>query len=83
MGFDIESLGGGAGAGIVGGIFGAILTAFGINRRVNKIEDGKQDKIVCDTIHKSIDDKFGVLIEGQSKLFDKVDSINDYLRNQK
>ena len=75
MAFDIESLGGGAGAGLIG----AILGIFGINKKV----DGKQDIKVCDVIHKSIDDKFTVLIEGQGKLFNKIDSINEYLRNGK
>ena len=82
MAFDIESLGGGAGAGIVGGIFGAILTAFGINRRVNKMEEGKQDKSSCILIHKSIDDKFDVIIKGQDKIWDRLDSLNDYVRNK-
>jgi hypothetical protein len=79
MSLDLESLGGGAGAGLIG----AILGIFGINRRINKIEDCKQDKSVCEATHKSIDEKFTILIDGQSKLFDKVDSINEYLRNQK
>ena len=76
---NIESLLGGGGTGIIG----AILVAFGFNSRVNKIEDSKQDKSVCNAVHKSIDDKFNVLIEGQGELFDKVDRMNEYLRNGK
>lgn len=83
MAFDIESLGGGAGAGIVGGIFGAILTVLGINRRINKIEDSKQDRTVCEATHKGIDEKFNTIIEGQNKIWDRLDSLNDYIRNQK
>ena len=79
MAFDIESLGGGAGTGIIG----AILVAFGFGRRVNRLEDGKQDKSSCIPIHKSIDEKFDILIKGQEKLFDKFDRINEYLRNGK
>ncbi len=76
---DLESLGGGAGAGIIG----AILGAFGISRRVSKIEKDKQDKIVCDTLHKSVDDKFNILIKGQEKLSDKFDDLNNYMRDHK
>ena len=83
MAFDIESLGGGAGAGLIAGIFGAIASVLGINRRVNRVENDKQDKSVCNVVHKSIDDKFNILIEGQGKLFDKVDRMNEYLRNGK
>lgn len=72
---DIESIGSGAGAGLIGTLLGIL----GINKKV----DGKQDKTVCDVIHKSINDKFTVLIEGQSKLFDKFDKMNEYLRNGK
>lgn len=79
MAFDIESLGGGAGTGIIG----AILVAFGFGRRVSKLEDGKQDKSSCIPIHKNIDEKFEIVIKGQEKLFDKIDSINEYLRNGK
>jgi len=79
MAFDIESIGSGAGAGLIG----AILGILGINRRVNKVEDSKQDKSVCEAMHKGIDEKFGILIEGQAKLFDKFDGINEYLRNKK
>ena len=79
MSFDLESLGGGAGTGIIG----AILVAFGFSRRVNKLENEKQDKSVCFPMHKSIDDKFEIVIKGQEKLFNKIDSINEYLRNQK
>ena len=76
---DLESLGSGAGAGLIG----AILGVFGITRRVGKIEKDKQDKTVCDALHKSADDKFNILIKGQEKLFDKLDNLNVYLRDHK
>ncbi len=76
---DIESLGGGAGAGLIG----TILTVFGFGRRVNKLEDNKQEKSVCDAIHKGTDGKIDVLLEGQKLIFVKIDAINEYLRNQR
>ncbi len=74
---DLETLGTGAGSGLIG----AILGVFGINRRVNKVEELKQDKMSCETIHKGVNDKFIVLIEGQRRIFERLDNINDYLRN--
>ena len=44
MAFDLESIGGGAGSGILG----AILVAFGFSRRVSRLEENKQDKPVCE-----------------------------------
>lgn len=79
MAFDIESFGGGG----ISGLFFGIITALGLKGKVEKLDDKKQDKSVCDVVHKSIDDKFTVLIEGQSKLFDKIDKLNEYLRNGK
>lgn len=79
MAFDIESIGSGGMAGLVG----AILGVFGINRRINNIEEKKQDKTLCESIHKGTDDKFTVLIDGQSRLFERIDALNDYLRNGK
>ena len=77
MAFDLESLGGGAGAGLIG----AILGVFGINRRINKLEESKQDKSACGLIHKAIDEKFTILIDGQKRIFESIDDLNDYLRN--
>jgi len=79
MSWDIESLGSGG----IGGIFIGVLTAFGLKSKMDKLEDKKQDRAICSVIHKSIEDKFSILIEGQTKLFDKVDGINEYLRNGK
>jgi len=75
---DIESLGGGAGTGIIG----AILVAFGFSRRVSKLEDGKLNKDVFVEFRKNVDDKFNTIIEGQSKIWDRLDSLNDYVRNK-
>ena len=50
MTWDIQSLGSGAGAGIIG----AILVAFGFNRRVNNLEENKQDMGVCEERWKQI-----------------------------
>ncbi len=79
MPFDIESIGTGAGAGLIG----AILGILGINRRINKVEDQKQDKSLCENIHKGADEKFTILIEGQKRVFERLDTLNDYLRNGK
>ena len=76
---DLESLGGGAGAGLIG----AILGVLGINRRVNKLEDAKQDKSICDSVHKGIDDKFKILVEGQKYVIERLDKLNEYIRNHR
>ena len=76
---DLESLGGGAGAGLIG----AILGVLGINRRVNKLENAKQDKSICDSVHKGIDDKFKILVEGQKYVIERLDKLNEYIRNHR
>ena len=83
MAWDLESMGGGAGAGLIGGIFGAILHAFGINRRINKLEDEKLGKDVFIEFRKNIDDKFTTVIEGQNKVWERLGSLSDFVRNQK
>jgi len=79
MGFDIESLGGGAGAGLISGI----LAVLGINRRMNKIEDCKQDIPVCDAKHKGIDEKFEIMVDLQKEIRERVDDLNNYVRGKK
>lgn len=79
MGFDLESIGGGG----ISGIFIGIITALGLKSKVDKLDEKKLDKSVFEVVSKSIDEKFTTLINGQSKLFDKVDGINEYLRNGK
>jgi len=49
---DLESLGSGAGA----GFFTSILIALGWNRRINRLEDNKQDIKVCEERWKTITD---------------------------
>ena len=78
MSFDFESgLGGG-----ISGLFIGILTAIGLKTRVDKLEDKKQDKSLCDSIHKGIDEKFDRLIIGQDKIWQRLDTLNDYIRNK-
>ena len=79
MAWDLESLGGGG----ISGLFIGIITALGLKGKIDKLDDKKLDKSVFEVVSKSFDEKFTVLINGQSKLFDKIDGINDYLRNQK
>ncbi len=83
---DLETLGTGAGSGLIG----AVLGVFGINRRVNKIEEQKQDKVLCETIHKGISEKFIIMVdiqkdirEDQKAIRERIDSINDHLRNNR
>ena len=79
MAFDIESIGGGAGAGLISGILGVL----GINRRMNKIEDCKQDIPVCDAKHKGIDEKFEIMVDLQKEIRERLDGLNDFVRNKK
>jgi len=79
MSLDLESLGGGFGTGLIGTILGVL----GITRRMNKLEENKQEKSVCEIIHKSANEKFEAIIKGQERLFEKVDDLNSYLRNRR
>ena len=79
MAWDLESMGSGG----LGGLFIGIITALGLKSKVDKLDDKKLDKSVFDVVSKSIDEKFTILVNGQGKLFDKVDKINEYLRNGK
>ena len=76
---NLESVGFGAG----GGIVVTILTALGWNRRMNNLEEKKQDRNVCEALHKSIDSQLGDLKKGQNAIFEKLDNINEFLRNHK
>ncbi len=76
---DIESIGSGFGTGLIG----AILGVLGINQKVNELKNDKQDKSVCEPIHKGIDDKFKTLLEGQKYMIERLDKLNDYVRNGK
>ena len=79
MAFDLETLGIGTG----GGLLGAILGVFGINRRMNKMEDCKQDIPVCDAKHKGIDEKFVIMVELQKEIRERLDNLNDFVRNKR
>ncbi len=79
---DLESLGGNAG----GGLFGAILAFLGIKQRLDRQDKAielKQNADVCIALHRGIDEKFTVLINGQGRIFERLDNINDHLRNGK
>ena len=76
---DLESIGSGAGAGLISGILGVL----GINRRMNKIEDSKQDKTVCDVMHKGIDEKFVIMVDLQKEIREQLNDLNIYIRNKK
>jgi len=79
MAFDLETLGIGTG----GGLIGAVLGVLGINRRMNNIEKQKQDKSLCEAIHKGIDIQLVDIKESQKAIFEQIKDINDYLRNRK
>jgi hypothetical protein len=66
---DYESLGGGAGAGILG----AILAAIGFHRRLNRVEDGKQDKPVCDALHEGLRLEMGNMTKAIDHLTERID----------
>lgn len=76
---DLESIAGGGGAGIIG----TILVAIGFGRRLNKVEDDKQDKTVCTATHEFIKTQFTDLKEGQKEIFEQLKGINHTLRNSK
>ncbi len=79
MAFDIESLGGGG----IGGVFIGILTALGLKGRISKLEEKKLDRSVFDAVHKGIEDKFAIIIDGQNRMFERIDTISDRLRGVK
>jgi len=69
MALDFESLGGGAGAGILG----SILAFLGFNRRLNRLEDEKQNKTVCNALHESIDKRLETLQNSIDHLTERID----------
>ncbi len=76
---DFESLGSGAATGFLA----SILILLGWNRRLTLLEKEKQDKSFCDVMHRMSDVNFKSLHDGQEKIFDRIDKINEFLRNQK
>lgn len=69
MPLDLESLGGGAGA----GMFGSVLAVFGFHRRLNRLEDCKQNKAVCEALHDSIDKHLEIIQNSIDHLTERVD----------
>jgi len=67
LAFDLESLGSISGA----GLFGTVLGYLGIKSRLNKVEDSKQDKSICEERWKTIID----IKEDISYIRSRVDSI--------
>ncbi len=76
---DFESLGSGAATGFLA----SILTLLGWNRRLSLLEKEKQDKGFCEVMHRMSDANFKALHDGQEKIFDRIDKINEFLRNQR
>jgi hypothetical protein len=66
---DLESLGGGAGAGILG----SILAVFGFHRRMNRLEDEKQNRTVCNALHESIGKRLETLQNSIDHLTGRID----------
>jgi len=79
MAWDLESMGGGG----ISGLFIGIITALGLKSKVDKLDEKKLDKEVFRDVQKSIDEKFTILVDGQKRVFERLDNLNDYLRNQK
>jgi hypothetical protein len=69
MALDYESLGGGAGAGILG----SILAVFGFHRRLTRLEDCKQNKAVCESIHEVMDKRLETLQNSIDHLTTRID----------
>jgi hypothetical protein len=69
MAIDLESLGGGAGAGILGSILGLL----GFHRRLNSLEKGKQSRAVCSALHESMDKRLETLQNSIDHLTDRID----------
>jgi len=82
MAFDIESLGGGAGAGLIGTILGILGMNRENKRRITNLERNKQDKELCSAFHKGIEDKFGSIVEVQKDIQTELRSLNNHLMNR-
>ena len=67
-----ESIGFGAGSGFMV----SLLAALGWNRRINRLEDGKQDKGTCQAIHQGTEQRL-------ERIENKLDSLSDYIRNHR
>jgi len=75
MALDFESLGGGAAT----GFFGAIVAGLGFNKRLNKLEDGKQDKPVCESLQEGLRAE----MEAMRKSIDHLSNRIDFLINSR
>ena len=75
---NLESLGGGA----IAGFFIAALSALGISRKINRLEETKQDKEVAVALQKGIDSKFENIVEIQKEIKTELRDLNNYLRNK-
>ena len=78
MAWDLESMGGGG----ISGIFIGILTTIGLKSRVDKLEEKKLNKDVFVEFRKNVDEKFDRLIIGQDKVWERLNALNDYIRNK-
>ena len=78
MAWDLESMGGGG----ITGLFIGVLTALGLKGKVDKLDEKKQDIKTCDALHKGIDEKFIIMTDIQREIRDRLNELNDYLRNK-
>jgi len=76
---DLESLLGGGGSGLVA----SIVAAFGFNRRLKNVESCKQEKTLCEQIHKGTDQRLDRIEQTQHDIFSELKDMNDYVRNRK
>ena len=74
---DFESLGGGAATGFVT----AVLTLLGWNRRLGRLEDGKQDKTDCITAMKGHEGNINDIKEDVKYIRSRVDKLIDIAIN--
>jgi hypothetical protein len=69
--FNFESLGTGG----VGGLLTGLAMFLGWSRRLNKLEDNKQDKGVCGTVHENLSKELGGLRGDVQHLTDRIDKL--------
>lgn len=64
---DLQSAGAGAG----GGFLTALLTWFGFNKRIDKLEDGTVWRTTCAATHKAVDDRLERMENKIDRLLEK------------
>jgi hypothetical protein len=69
----LESFGFGAGGGLIAGVLGAVLTAFGLRERIRCLEDTKLSKDVFEEYRKGVIDALKVITDKVNHIDSKLD----------